>query len=81
MPIAADVSKKRTPFNTKRQRHFYIFLIFGCSNSHRFFIAGRLSACCSKICGEDSMLDIIVLTIGLGFFVVSVGYVYACDRL
>jgi len=27
------------------------------------------------------MLDIIMLAIGLGFFVLSVGYAYACDRL
>jgi hypothetical protein len=28
-----------------------------------------------------SMLDLILLAIGLGFFVLSVGYAYACDRL
>jgi len=27
------------------------------------------------------MMDVIVLAIGLGFFVLSVGYCYACDRL
>jgi len=27
------------------------------------------------------MLDLIMLAIGLGFFAVSVGYAYACDRL
>jgi hypothetical protein len=27
------------------------------------------------------MLDLIMLAMGLGFFVVSVGYAYACDRL
>ena len=27
------------------------------------------------------MLDVIMLAIGLGFFAVSVGYAYACDRL
>jgi len=27
------------------------------------------------------MLDIILLAIGLGFFALSVGYVYACDQL
>jgi hypothetical protein len=30
---------------------------------------------------EDPMLDVIVLTIGLGFFALSVGYTIACDRL
>ncbi len=27
------------------------------------------------------MLDLIMLAIGLGFFVLSVAYAYACDRL
>jgi hypothetical protein len=27
------------------------------------------------------MMDLIVLAIGLGFFALSVGYCYACDRL
>jgi hypothetical protein len=30
---------------------------------------------------ELAMMDAIVLAIGLGFFVLSVGYVYVCDRL
>lgn len=30
---------------------------------------------------EYSMLDIIMLALGLGFFVLSVGYAYACDWL
>jgi hypothetical protein len=30
---------------------------------------------------EHSMLDIIVLAIGLGFFALSVGYTIVCDRL
>ena len=31
--------------------------------------------------GAPKMLDLILLALGLGFFVLSVGYVYACDRL
>jgi len=27
------------------------------------------------------MLDVILLALGLAFFVVSIGYAYACDRL
>jgi len=27
------------------------------------------------------MLDIVMLALGLGFFVVAVGYTYACKRL
>ena len=30
---------------------------------------------------EASMLDLIMLAIGLGFFALSVGYAYACERL
>jgi hypothetical protein len=30
---------------------------------------------------STSMTDIIMLAIGLGFFALSVGYAYACDRL
>jgi hypothetical protein len=30
---------------------------------------------------ESSMLDIVMLALGLGFFVVAVGYTYACERL
>jgi hypothetical protein len=31
--------------------------------------------------GSFKMMDVIMLAIGLGFFVLSVGYCYACDRL
>jgi len=30
---------------------------------------------------EHSMLDVIMLALGLGFFAASLGYAYACDRL
>jgi hypothetical protein len=30
---------------------------------------------------ENSMLDIIMLALGLAFFVAAVGYTYACERL
>jgi hypothetical protein len=30
---------------------------------------------------ENSMLDIIMLALGLGLFVLAVGYTYACERL
>jgi hypothetical protein len=30
---------------------------------------------------ENSMLDIVMLALGLGFFAVAVGYTYACERL
>jgi hypothetical protein len=31
--------------------------------------------------GAPTMLDLVMLAIGLGFFALSVGYVYACERL
>jgi hypothetical protein len=31
--------------------------------------------------GAIQMLDVILLAIGLGFFVLSVGYAYVCERL
>jgi hypothetical protein len=30
---------------------------------------------------EYSMLDVVMLALGLGFFVVGIGYAYACERL
>jgi hypothetical protein len=30
---------------------------------------------------SKQMLDVIFLVVGLGFFALSVGYAYACDRL
>jgi hypothetical protein len=30
---------------------------------------------------EISMLDLIMLVLGLGFFAAAVGYTYACERL
>ena len=30
---------------------------------------------------EYPMLDIVMLALGLGFFVVGIGYAYACERL
>lgn len=31
--------------------------------------------------GAGKMLDLFMLAIGLGFFVLAVAYTYACDRL
>jgi hypothetical protein len=30
---------------------------------------------------EQSMLDVIMLAVGLGFFALSVAYAFGCDRL
>ena len=31
--------------------------------------------------GDIRMLDLILISLGLGFFIASVAYAYACDRL
>jgi hypothetical protein len=42
----------------------------------------RLRKCRAATFQEPStMLDLVMLAIGLGFFALSVGYVYACERL
>jgi hypothetical protein len=38
----------------------------------------RASLKCSK---EQHMLDIVLLALGLGFFALTLGYAYACERL
>jgi len=30
---------------------------------------------------ELSMLDVVMLALGLGFFILALGYAYACERL
>jgi hypothetical protein len=30
---------------------------------------------------EHLMLDVVMLVLGLGFFALSIGYAYACERL
>jgi hypothetical protein len=47
--------------------------------------ASKSNACCTPpdwgLGRNIEMLDVILLAIGLGFFVLSIGYVYACDQL
>jgi hypothetical protein len=31
--------------------------------------------------GDTSMMDVIMIAIGIVFFALTIGYVYACDRL
>jgi hypothetical protein len=35
----------------------------------------------SRTIRENSMLDLIMLVLGLGFFAAAIGYTYACERL
>jgi hypothetical protein len=39
---------------------------------------GRKQDKCDK---EHLMLDVVMLALGLGFFVLAIGYTYACERL
>ncbi|MGE0038935.1 MAG: hypothetical protein AB7S93_25315 [Xanthobacteraceae bacterium] len=41
----------------------------------------RLSPSRPRLQESKQMSDVIFLTVGLGFFALSVGYVYVCDRL
>ena len=50
---------------------------------HLIAIAGEVTWPASPISArqEFSMLDILMLALGAGFFLLSVGYAYACERL
>ena len=64
-------------------RYLYFFLIRRNDNSHRFLIGRTLfeSSLRNGFERELCMFDFILLAMGLGFFVLSIGYAYACDRL
>ena len=34
-----------------------------------------------SLCEDSSMLDVLMVALALGFFALSVGYAYVCDRL
>ena len=64
----------------------YIFAPFLLSKTygsrwHFIGIAGEIRLPSHSAHQESSMLDIVMLALGLGFFVLSVGYAYACERL
>jgi hypothetical protein len=50
---------------------------------HRFLIARCLfqSSLRNTFEREPRMFDLVLLAMGLGFFALSIGYAYACDRL
>jgi hypothetical protein len=45
------------------------------SRQHAIVVSGN------KRDKEYQMLDVVMLALGLGFFVAAVGYTYACERL
>ena len=52
-------------------------------NPHRFLTFGALLASPNQNHPEreDAMLDILMLALAAGLFIVTIGYAYACDRL
>jgi hypothetical protein len=51
-------------------------------DSHRFFIVAKLIEGSLQTIGKGAtMLDFIMLAMGLVFFALAIGYTYACDRL
>jgi hypothetical protein len=65
-------------------------LIYLNRDSHRFFIVPNLVErlprkflwkLAAHLCKGATMFDVILLALGLAFFVLSIGYAYACDRL
>ena len=45
---------------------------------------GRVQSCACRprqAAKEQPMLDVMLLAVGVGFFALSIAYVYACDRL
>jgi hypothetical protein len=58
-------------------------LIYRNANSHRFLIVRSLfaSSLQNPFEREQSMFDLVLLAMGIGFFALAIGYAYACDRL
>ena len=61
----------------------YAFLMSRRRNPHRFLMSGSLLASPdqNRPEREEAMLDLLMLAIGAGLFIITVGYAYACDRL
>ena len=66
-----------------RVARLYVFLMYRDGNPHRFLMSGSLLASPNQNRPEreEAMLDILMLAIGAGLFVITIGYAYACDRL
>jgi hypothetical protein len=57
-------------------------LIIRPSNPHRIFTLSFLfESSLRNIEREQTMLDLVMLAIGIGFFALSIGYAVVCDRL
>jgi hypothetical protein len=49
--------------------------------THVKIVKRRRRSADRRLLESKQMLDVIFLAVGLGFFALSIGYVYACDRL
>ena len=70
--------------NRLGRANLYFFLMYLNRDSHRLFMSRPLIK--NSLPSHDAylkgatMLDVILLALGLAFFAVSIGYAYACDR-
>ena len=64
-------------------RDLYFFLIYRNSQFASLLYCSKLyfEARSRTFEREQTMLDLVMLAIGLGFFALSIGYAVACDRL
>jgi hypothetical protein len=78
----------RHPATKRRSGHrvpaaLYAFLMYLKRNPHRFltFVALPARPNRNRPEREEAMLDILMLALGAGLFIITVGYAYACERL
>jgi len=65
-----------------RISRLYFFFMRRLGNSHRFLTPGRLFASKPQPLFVGAfMLDLLMLAIGFGLFILTVGYAVTCDRL
>jgi hypothetical protein len=69
----------RFVMSRKERRDIYGLI----NNARQGGASARLSAARTelRVGRSTQMLDLIMLAIGLSFFALSIGYVYACDQL
>ena len=87
--MAGRLERRSAPFQLCRGAHeraardLYAVLIPRAAIPHRFLTSRSLrpSTDQNRPEWEEAMLDILMLAIGAGLFVITIGYAYACDRL
>ena len=83
--IGKSEARNKRVIKVGSRRHLYFVLMRVDRDSHRFFILPLLLEVpvqrITRFEKERTMLDLLLLALGLALFVLSIGYVYACDRL